>query len=119
MGAPKGKKQVKLNGVMYAMLLEEMLSGPCTAQHLADYTGMATLTIQRLFRAMYQRGVIHIAGWERDCNGRYVIRVFGLGPGRDVKSPKKTKAEINRKHRERAAYKAMQPATNPFAGLGA
>lgn len=101
-----GKKQVKLNAVMFAMMLEELLSGPCTAQDIADYTGMSLLTVQRTLRAMYRRKVLHVAAWERDVAGRMTVRVFGLGAGKDAKAPITTRSEMNRKYRLR---KAMAP----------
>lgn len=99
MAPPTGKKQVKLNAVMFSMMLEELLSGPCTAQTLAEYTGMYIQTVRKTLRAMHRRKVVHIAGWEKDTNGRHVIRVFGLGFGKDVKAPKKSRLEMNREYR--------------------
>jgi hypothetical protein len=118
MAPPQGRKQVKLNAVMFAMMLEELLSGPCTAQHLADYTGMYVLTVQRTLRAMYRRGVVHIAGWERDLAGRMTVRVFGLGPGKDAKKQVKSRAEMNREYRARKAIApltTMGPANSAWA----
>ena len=114
MAPPVNKKQVKLNALMFAMMLEELLSGPCTAQHLADYTGMYVLTVQRTMRAMYGRGVVHIAGWERDLAGRHTVRVFGLGAGKDAKKPIKSRTQMNRDYLARKAMSALvnMPAAN-------
>jgi DNA-binding transcriptional ArsR family regulator len=109
MAPPLGSKQVKLNAVMFAMLLEELMDGPATAQTIADYTGMAPLTVNKTFRALYRRGVVHIAGWEKDLAGRMTVRVFGLGRGRDAKKPIKKRSELNRKYRLK---RSMQPLTN-------
>jgi DNA-binding IclR family transcriptional regulator len=106
MAPPIGKKQTKLNALMFAMLLEELLSGPCTAQALAEHTGMALITTQRTLRTMYRRGALHIGGWERDAAGRYTVRVFALGHGRDAKKPIKTRLQMNREYRAR---KSMSP----------
>jgi DNA-binding IclR family transcriptional regulator len=115
--SPKGKKQIKLNALMLAMLLEELVAGPCTAQALAEHTGLGLITIQRFFRALKARDLIHIAGWEKDVNGRYVIRVFGFGSGTDVRCPKKRRTVTQREYRQRQAR--GQGLSNPFAGLGA
>ena len=115
MAPPRGQYQTKLNAVMFSMMLEELLSGPTTAQGLADYTGMHLITVQRTIRAMRRRKVLHVAGWEKDVNGRYVIRVFGLGPGHDVKAPIKTRLEMNREWRARKARAALVG----FAGVDA
>lgn len=101
MAPPTGVKQVKLNAVMFSMMLEEMLDGPATAQTMADHSGMHIVTVQRTLRAMYRRGVVHIAGWERDQAGRMTVRVFGLGRGRDAKKPITHRSEQNRKYRLR------------------
>lgn len=114
MAPPRGKEQVKLNAVMFSMMLEELMSGPCTAQHLADYTGMHILTVQRTLRPMYRRGVVHIAGWEKDPQGRWVIRVFGLGHGTDKKRPApKTRAQ--KRKEDRARRRVLQ--VTPFVGM--
>lgn len=101
MAPPTGIRQVKLNAVMFAMMLDELLTGPCTAKHISEVTGMAGLTVNRTFRAMYRRRVVHVAGWEKDAAGRHTVRVFALGPGRDAKIPKKSKAQMNRECIER------------------
>jgi transcription initiation factor IIE alpha subunit len=112
MAPPQGSKQVKLNAVMFSMMLEELLDGPATAQTIAEYTGMAQLTVNKTFRAMYRRGVVHIAGWELDQAGRMTVRVFGLGPGRDARKPIKKRSEMNQKYRRNKRLE-------PIAQLGA
>lgn len=106
MAPPIGRKQVKLNAVMFSIMLENLLSGPCTAQEIAESTGMALLTTQKTLRAMYRRGVIHISGWEKDAANRCTVRVFKLGEGRDARKPLTSRSQMNRKYR---AKKAMQP----------
>lgn len=108
MAPPQGKKQVKLNAVMFSMLIEDLLCGPCTAQDIAEHSGMHVLTVQRTLRAMYRRKVLHIASWERDAAGRMSIRVFALGSGRDAKKPIKPRSQMNREWRAR---KVMKPLT--------
>lgn len=99
----KGRKLVKLGAVMFAMMIEEMMAGPCTAQDIAAHTGMCLTTVQRTLRAMYDRKVVHIAGWECDGAGRR--RVFGLGAGKDKPRPAaKSMAQIQRDYRARQAH---------------
>lgn len=117
--ALKGKPQNKLNAVMYAMMLEELLSGPCTAQAIAEYTGMHTLTVRETLRTMHRKGVVHIAGWEEDARGAWSIRVFGLGHGRDKPkpAPKTSGGKCKAKRRPSPASIALRG--TPFAGLAA
>lgn len=116
MAPPRGKYQVKLNAVMFSMMLEDLLAGPCTAQDIATHTGMNILTVQRTFRQMYARKVVHISGWEQDTQGRWVIRVFSLGAGIDKKRPpKKTEAQRRKEWRERSAARELGGAM--YAGL--
>jgi len=113
MAPPRGKYQTKLNGVMFAMMLEDLMTGPSTAQQLADYTGMSLITVQRTLRVMHRRGVVHIAAWDEDARGAKTRRSFALGHGKDARKPPPiSKAEKNRR------YKAKAMAT-VFAGDGA
>lgn len=115
MAPPRGKYQVKLNAVMFAEMLGEMMDGPCTAQDLAQHTGMHVLTVQRTLRPLYRRGLVHISGWERDAQGRWVIRVFKLGAGKDMKRPPpKKKAQRLRESRARKSFAGLVnlPAAN-------
>jgi len=117
MAPPRGKYQVKLNAVMFTMMLEELFSGPCTAQHISEATGMHTLTVQRTLRVMHRRGVVRVTGWERDSRGRYSIRVFAFGEGKDTPRPApKGRTQMSREYRARAKSVALNQA---FAGLGA
>lgn len=87
MAPPRGKLQVKLNAVMFSMLLEELMAGPAKAQDIADYSGMSVLTVQRTLRVMHRRKVIHVAGYEKDQRGAWTLRLFALGEGRDARKP--------------------------------
>jgi hypothetical protein len=69
MAPPRGKYQIKLNAVMFSMMLEELMAGPSKAQDIAEYTGMSVLTVQRTLRVMHRRKVIHIAAWEEVHRG--------------------------------------------------
>jgi hypothetical protein len=112
MAPPRGQYQTKLNAVMFSMLLEELMSGPATAQGIADYTGMSVLTVQRTLRVMHRRKVIHIAAWEEDVRGAWTLRVWALGEGRDARKPPPKTSGGTCKVRQRQT-------SGIFAGLGA
>lgn len=96
MAPPPGKKQMKVNHIAYAVMLRELLVGPCTDQELADASGLFVLTVHRWMRVMRKYKVVHIAAWEKDARGAHTIPVHALGEGRDVKRPLKA-ATIKRK----------------------
>lgn len=108
MAPPRGKPQIKLNATMFVLLLEELVSGPCSAQHLADHTGLGVVTVQRVLRHMRAKHLARIAAWEKDANGRYQIRIFAFGEGRDAKRPPpKKKNDSLREWRARVRQRSM------------
>jgi biotin operon repressor len=106
MAPPKGKPQVKLNAALFAMAIEELMTGPTTAQTIADITGMGQVTVWHLIRALRKRGVVHIDSYEADTNGRQMVRVFALGHGEDAKRPPTKRNEKTRVARQRREAKA-------------
>jgi hypothetical protein len=115
--APKRSKDVRVGYIAFALCLEELLSGPCTARALAEHSGLHYRTACRLLRTMHDKKVAHIAGWEKDSLGRCAVAAYGLGPGNDAKRTTKSREEVNRGFRSRRAAAPMNG--TPFAGLGA
>lgn len=63
------------------------MQSPCTAQEIADASGLHKDTVYELLRAM-RKGpvkdrVAHINWWKLDSLGRANIAVFKLGPDKD------------------------------------
>jgi hypothetical protein len=108
MAPPRGQYQTKLNAVMFTMMIEELLSGPCTAKTIAEYTGMAVITVQRTLRVMHRRKIVHISGYEQDATRRWVIRVFSFGNARDAKRP--PPRDKNDRQRDRRARLVLEQA---------
>lgn len=101
-GSPKGKPKNRLNAVLYATLLAELIEGPTTRQEMADHTGLSRQTILSLVRALHERGLIHIASWEKDARGKHSIAAFRFGSGRDAKRPPPLQSnEVTRAWRQR------------------
>lgn len=111
------KPTVRASYLSFALLLEELLSGPSTAKALADHTGMGHRYMCRLLATLYSKKVIHISGWERDALGRAGVRVYALGQGKDAKKPLKTRQAINRDHRRKVSRDPLKG--TPFYGLTA
>jgi DNA-binding transcriptional ArsR family regulator len=74
---------------------------PHSAKELAEETGLYYLTVINHLRPLYQRKLIHIAGWEQDSQNRFSIRLFKFGPGKDAVPPRLSKPEKDKKRRDR------------------
>lgn len=99
------RRQVKINAYSYAQLIKLMLEGTYNCQELANETGLHYVTVLQYARELYRAGAAHICAWEKDIRGRDVIKVYKLGPGKDAKRQKLSKAE--RQRRSRAKKKAI------------
>lgn len=111
--APK----VRLNATMYAMAMEEMVQGPTTRAELVAHTGLNPHTVQSVIRALHQRKIIYIAGWERDASGKASIAAFAFGSKADAPKPRpKTPNEHRRSYLERKRHAATRQAT--AGGIG-
>lgn len=109
------KGQVRLSHVTFTLVLEELVSGPCSAQTLAEHSGMLPKTVRLLMRTMRKKKLAHIAGYDKDTRGRVNVTLYGFGHGRDAKRKPKDRAQVQREYRQKAARAEM--AGNPFAGL--
>lgn len=95
----------KINAFTYARLIKLMLEGTYNSQELAEETGLHYVTVLQYSRELYRAKAAHICAWEKDIRGRDVIKIYKLGPGKDAKREKMTRAE--RQQRSRAKKKAI------------
>ena len=109
------KGEIRLSHLTFTLILEEMLSGPCTAKGLAEHSGLGHRVICHLLKIMYAKKVVHVSGWDRDAIGRVGVKVYALGSGKDAKKPNKPRQEVNREYRNRAAQAPLKG--TPFYGL--
>jgi hypothetical protein len=109
------KGQVRLSHLTFTLVLEELVSGPCTAQALADHSGMLPKTVRLLLRTMRAKKLVHIAGYEKDTRGRLNVLVYGWGYAKDAKRQPKPRAQVQRDYRARASAAILSG--TPFAGL--
>lgn len=105
-----GRSKVRLNALAFMLVVEELMSGPCTAQALCDHTGLEKKTMWLLLRTMQDHNVVHIAAWEKDSLGRVGVKVYGFGAGRNAKKPTKTGAQACKDWRERRKAAALSEA---------
>lgn len=115
-GSARGTSKPRLNSILFAMLLEDLMEGPSTWTELSEKTGLCRGSVLAAIRAMKDRKLVHIAGWERDAAGRINVPAFQLGRGRDAVKPVKTRAAVNRDQRAKSASSALRGTA--FAGLG-
>jgi hypothetical protein len=109
------KRQVRLSYDTFAMALEELVSGPCTAQQLTEVTGMGHRYVRRMLKAFKARKLVHISGYDKDAIGRISVTVFAFGPGKDAPRKGKPRAAVNREYRARASMAPLKG--TPFYGL--
>jgi hypothetical protein len=108
------KPKNRLNAVLYATLIQELMDGPSTRVELMTATGLSHQTILSNVRALHERGLIHVACWEKDAMGRHSIAAFTFGRGGDARKPAPlTPVELKRAQRRRQSSMGT-----PFAGLG-
>lgn len=94
-------KPVRLGPLSVAKVMRALLDGPCCVRELQQTSGLSTATLHAYMRALRKEGVVHISGWEKDATGRESLRIFKLGPGRDVARQRKPKALVARECRKR------------------
>lgn len=100
------RSKTRLNALSFTLVVEELLSGPCTVDALTEASGLERRTIYLLLRTMYEHKVVHIASYEKDALGRIGTRVYGLGEGKDAKKPTKTGAQACKEWRQRQKVNA-------------
>lgn len=101
------RSKTRMNALSFTLVVEELMSGPCTSDALAEASGLERKTIYLLLRTMYEHKVVHIASYEKDTIGRMARKVYGLGAGKDAKKPTKTGAEACREWRKRQKVNAV------------
>ncbi len=116
------KKIAKINAITNAQLMLKLTEGVYTAFELAEETGLGIRTIRPYLTAMHKVGVIHITEWTEDAIGHRSMKVYKLGPGKDVPKPRMTNAETRRRYRNKQkqiklmrdldAIKTIQPAAS-------
>lgn len=113
----KPKKKTRVTHMVFAMLMEELMTGACTSQQLSDYTGLGIDSTRKVVSALRARKVIHITGWEMNASNRPMIASYSLGQGADAQRPRKSRTQVVREYRARAAKAPLKGTA--FYGLGA
>lgn len=107
MTEPIKRTRTRLNAVMFALFMDELVSGPCTLPGLIEATGLHRTTVRGVLKALHARKLVHRSSWDRDARGAPSIAVWSWGAGKDAKRPVKTQATVNREWRARQALRAF------------
>lgn len=101
-GSTKGTPKVRLNAALFAMALEELMTGPTTRYELEETTGLSRQTVLSLISALRKRKLIRIGGWERDRMGKASMAAFVFGQGEDARKPRPlTPSEVQKAYKMR------------------
>lgn len=101
--AIKGRPMVKIGAITNAMLMKLLLDGIYTNLEMAEMSGLSLQVVNRYTREMHRIEAAHIADWAPDTIGRMTVRIFMLGPGKDMPQPLKPTSVSNREQRGRRA----------------
>lgn len=88
-GVKPKRKPLRPNAIATATLIKLLWEGTYTIYELAEASGLSYTTCRRYLMAMHRIGAAHICGWDLDSLGRDNLRLFKLGPGKDVKRTKR------------------------------
>lgn len=94
------------HAIAFAVILRELLDGPCTALELAAETGMRHETVLGWIRAMRRQSVLHVAQWVEDSQGRRGTAAYSLGNKPDAPRRPMQRREIVKRYRQRAPVRA-------------
>lgn len=100
------KKVIRVNAIAIAEMLKAAQEGIYTSYELVEITGLNLNTVRGYMNVFHKAGIIHICDWEEDARGNRTRKVYKLGAGKDVKKPKLSQSEVNRRYREK--IKAMK-----------
>lgn len=92
----------------YVSLLEHLSQAPCSAQDLAELTGLHIETTREFLKEMKKRKLAHIAQWDLRLNQRIKLPMYQLGDGNDTPKPKRIpNALAVKRWKERQKLKAQ------------
>ena len=79
------KGRLRVTALTNALLIRELMNGPCTAPEPVQVTGLGARTVTTYMLALYRQRCVRIAAWERDSSGKQSIRCFAFGDAPDAK----------------------------------
>ena len=98
-------RSVRVNAIAIAELMVGLQDGCHTMLELADLSGLSIQTVRNYIKQLHKRGAVHIADWREDAKGGRTLKVFELGPGKDMPKPRpRPKAETCAKWRAKQRH---------------
>lgn len=97
------------HAVAFAIIVRELLTGPCTAKELAEETGMRHETVLGWIRALRRQGAIYVSSWVEDTNGRRSTAAYSLGNKPDAARRPMPAIDIKRRYHLRVKQRAAMP----------
>jgi predicted ArsR family transcriptional regulator len=94
------------HAIAFAIIVRELLEGPCTALELAEETGVRHETMLGWIRALRRQHAIHVSSWVEDTYGRRSTAAYVLGNKPDA--PRRPMAPIDIKRRYTARLRRRQ-----------
>lgn len=104
------RRSATQHAVAFAVMLRELLDGPCTAIELAAQTGMRHETVLGWIRAMRRQRVLYVAFWVEDAAGRRTTAAYRLGDKPDAPRRPMPRIDIVRRYRKRLTIRAANDA---------
>lgn len=102
----------KISHLSIFALIKAAQRGELTLAELAEESGLHYVTVCEFMRAAHREKLVHICAWEPDTRGRYLIRIYKWGEGRDIKNTKLTVNERQRRHRAAKKMRELQAQLN-------
>lgn len=90
------------NAHSWALLVRNLMEGPCTVTELQEVTGLRRMTLYEWLANLHAANAARISAWELDRNNRPTVAVWVLEEGPHAKRPPKQPRTIkNMKLREK------------------
>lgn len=71
----------------YAEAIYILTEGASTIKEICRESGLGDTTVRKFVASLKRRGLIRIAAWEEDSQGRHVIAAYEWGSKPDAKRP--------------------------------
>jgi predicted ArsR family transcriptional regulator len=95
------KKIIRVNAIAIAEMLKAAQEGIYTAYELVEKTGLTINTVRGYMNVFHKAGIVHVCDWEEDSRGNRTRKVYKLGAGKDMKKPRLSQSDVNRRYREK------------------
>lgn len=97
----------------YAEAIYILTEGASTIKEICRESGLGDTTTRKFVASLRRRGLVRIAAWEEDAQGRYVIAAYEWGSKPDAKRPPvQTLQERQRRYKAKIQHLAMLRGTS-------